>query len=101
MIRHVVAMRLVASDAHTRTQFAHEIRRRLEALDDLSDGILAINVYFDLGEVTTHWPVILVADYTTSESLHDYQTHPRHRAVVEWMNGGVVSERAVVDYELP
>jgi hypothetical protein len=101
MIRHVVALQLVASEANTRTQHAHEIQRRLEALDDLNDGILAINVHFDLGEVATHWPVILIADYTTTESLDDYQTHPRHRAVIEWMNSGVVSERAVVDYELP
>jgi hypothetical protein len=101
MIRHVVAMQLAASAAHTRTEHAHEIQRRLEALHDVNDGILAINVYFDLGEVATHWPVILVADCSTTQSLDDYQAHPRHRAVVEWMNTSVVSERAVVDYEMP
>ena len=101
MIRHVVAMQLGASEASTRAEHAHEIQRRLEELRDVNDGVLAVNVYFDLGEVATHWPVLIVADYSTMQSLDDYLTHPRHRAVVEWTNSGVVSERVVVDYELP
>jgi hypothetical protein len=101
MIRHVVTMQLVAREARARTEHAHEIQTRLEALHDVSNGIIAVNVYFDLGDVATHWPVILVADYSTTQSLNDYQAHPRHRAVVEWMNRGVVSDRAIVDFELP
>lgn len=86
MIRRVVSMQLGATDTLTRLQHAHEIKKRLEALADVTDGILAINVFFDSSQVSTFWPVILVADYASAQSLDNYQSHsttPRRRGMVE------------------
>jgi len=98
VIRHIVALQLASTDPVVRREQAATIKERLEELVDVDPGVLAITVFFDLGEVATHWPLVLVSDFSTAQSLDAYQMHPRHRAVVEWMNQGVVSDRAVIDF---
>ena len=98
MIRHVVALQLAATDGDVRRRHADEIKSRLEALADVDPGIIDIAVHFDLGLVKSHWPLVLVADYVDNDSLETYQANPRHVEVLAWMNDGVVSARAVVDY---
>ena len=98
MIRHIVAFQLASEDPDTRDRHAAEMRLRLEALADAVPGILSIAVHDDLGVVASHWPLILVSDFESSEALDQYQAHPRHRAVVDWMNDGIVANRVVVDY---
>ena len=100
MIRHVVALQLAATDSEVRRRHAEEIKARLEALADVDPGITDIAVHFDLGLVESHWPLVLVADYVDNDALEAYQAHPRHGNVLAWMNDGVVSGRAVVDYAL-
>lgn len=100
MIRHVVALQLAATDVDVRSLHAEEIKTRLEALADVVPGIIHIAVHFDLGLIATHWPLVLVADYVDNDALEAYQAHPRHGNVLAWMNDGVVSGRAVVDYAL-
>lgn len=101
MIRHVVALQLNADEPLRRARDAEEVKRRLEELSDVNSGIISIDVYFDLGEISAHWPLLLVADYSSRESLEEYQRDPRHRDVVQWMNDGVVSDRVVIDFEIP
>ena len=98
MIRHIVAFQLTTDDPDTRKRHATEIRARLEALVDAVPGVDSIEVHEDLGTVASHWPVILVSDFETAEALEQYQMHPSHRAVVDWMNDGIVADRVVVDY---
>ncbi|HSN02406.1 MAG TPA: Dabb family protein [Acidimicrobiales bacterium] len=98
MIRHVVALELAATDSEVRRRHAEAIKSRLEALADVDQGIIDISVHFDLGLVESHWPLVLVADYVDYDSLESYQAHPRHVEVLAWMNDGVISARAVVDY---
>ncbi len=98
MIRHIVAFRLVAEDPDTRRRDAAEMRTRLEALVDVVPGVLAIEVHEDLGTRATNWSVILVSEFESSEALGAYLVHPRHQAVVSWMNDGIVSDRVAVDY---
>lgn len=101
MIRHIVALNLASDVSSIRQRCANEARARLEALHDVDPGVLSVDVHFDLGVVAGHWPLVLVADCETALALDAYQAHPRHQAVVQWLNSGVVSERAVVDYEVP
>ena len=98
MIRHIVAFQLASDDLDTRERHVAEMRSRLEALADAVPGIITIAVHEDLGVVASHWPLILVSDFESSDALDQYQTHPRHRAVVDWMNHGIVTDRVVVDY---
>ena len=100
MIRHVVALQLAATEEDARRSDALEIKSRLEGLAQVVPGIVDIAVHFDVGLVASHWPLVLVADYRDNAALEAYQAHPRHLEVLAWMNDGVVSGRAVVDYEI-
>jgi hypothetical protein len=53
------------------------------------------------GQPATNWPVVKVADDVVGAILDRYQSHPRHRGVIERMSGGIVSGPAVVDFEMP
>ena len=98
MIRHLVMFKLAAEDPGQRRVDIEQIRSRLKALSDL-EGVLSIEVYPDLGVVSNHWDVVLVADYASVEALDAYQAHPRHSEVVTWING-VVTDRAIVDFQM-
>ena len=101
MIRHIVAFQLAATSDAERTRDALDFAARLEALRDVVPGVLDVSVHRDVGLVPSHWPLVLVADFTSLEALEAYQSHPRHVAVIEWANDGVVTDRAVVDFEVP
>jgi len=100
VIRHVVALQLASKDPVARREHSMRIKSDLEGLADAVQGILAIDVHLDLGVVATHWPIVLIADYDSTDSLDSYQDHPRHKNIVDWMNSGIVSDRAIVDFEL-
>ena len=98
MIRHIVVFQLASTDPDTRLHHVSEIRSRLEALADVVPGVISIEVREDLGIVSSHWPLVLISDFESQAALDQYQVHPRHRAVVEWMNDGIVVDRVVIDY---
>ena len=96
----MVALRLTGDDGDVRRQNAADVTRRLEALADVVPGILSIRVHLDLGLVASHWPLVLIADFADAAALEAYQSHPRHREVLEWLNDGLVADRATVDFEV-
>ena len=100
MIRHIVVFQLAATDPDVRLHHMNELRSRLEALSDVVPGVISIEVRQDLGVANSHWPLVLVSDFESQAALDQYQVHPRHRAVVEWMNDGIVVDRVVIDYAL-
>ena len=100
MIRHIVSFQLRAEDPELRAQHVRELTTRLEGLVDVAPGILSIRVHPDLGLSHGHWPLILVSEFESLDSLETYLAHPRHVDVVDWAIDGIVSERAVVDFDL-
>ena len=99
MIRHIVVFKLTASQPDRLSETVKEMAERLEALENVVPGILSIKVFQDLGDLPSHWEVVLISDYESREALDNYQSHPRHKEVVEWING-VAENRAVIDYEM-
>ena len=63
-------------------------------------GVLSLEVHADLGHLRTNWPVVLIADYESTTVLEAYKAHPGHQDVVQWMNSGIVVDRATVDFEV-
>ena len=84
MLRHVVSFQLATTDPQLRATHAREVKTRLEALRDVDSGIISLDVYFDVGDVAGHWPLILVGDFSNAQSLQNYAIDARHRRVVEW-----------------
>jgi hypothetical protein len=99
MVRHVVAFRLKARDAAERAADAVRIQDALQSLRGRIDEILDLHVGIDLGLVDGHWEVVLVSDFIDNAALERYQAHPEHVRVAQGISG-LVSDRAVVDYEL-
>ena len=100
MVRHIVLFRIGATAAEQRRADLAEMTKRLESLHGVVPDILSLGVHGDLGTVEGHWDVALVSEHTDAEALATYQGHPAHREVVRWLNT-VVTDRAVVDHELP
>ena len=100
MVRHVVAFRLRAKDATRRAADSRRIQEDLQSLRSQIDEILDLHVGIDLGLVDGHWEVVLVSDFSDNAALERYQAHPDHVRVAQGISG-LVSDRAVVDYELP
>ena len=98
MIHHIVVFQLAAQDNETRQRHAGELKTRLEALADVIPGVVSLSVHQDLGQVDGHWPLVLVSAFESLEVLNGYMTHPSHRAVIAWMNDGLVVDRVAVDY---
>jgi hypothetical protein len=100
MIRHIVAFRLVDGDEVTRAHHVAAIKERLTGIADAVPGVLSLEVHGDLGYIHSHWPVVLIADFESNAVLEAYQAHPRHQDIVQWMDDGVVIDRAIVDFEV-
>jgi hypothetical protein len=99
MVRHVVAFRLKAEDAAQRAADAERIQIELQSLRGQIEEIAELHVGIDVGQVDGHWEVVLVSEFADNAALERYQAHPEHVRVA----GGIsdlVSDRAVVDYEL-
>ena len=99
MIRHIVLLRLSGTSKAERHTQASLAKEKLEALSVGIDGVVRIEVREDLGFVAGHWHALLFSEFKDNASLEEYQSHPRHLEVLQWLNGGVVVDRAVIDYE--
>lgn len=97
-VRHVVAWKLGTEDPIERSEQARRIARELVALRETVPGILEISAGPDLG-VAGNWDVTLVADFADLGALDEYQRHPAHLVVVDYVRQ-VVSARVAVDFEL-
>ena len=100
MVRHAVAFRLNAKDSRQRAADAQHIQKDLQSLRGRIDEIVDLHVGIDLGHVDGHWEVVLVSDFSDNAALERYQAHPDHVRVAQGISG-LISDRAVVDYELP
>ena len=100
MIRHIVEFKLSATDPAQRAIDADGVRDHLTALLGVVPGLRSLTVLPDLGDVDTHWDLVLVSEHDSVDALNGYQAHPAHKEASAWVST-VVSERAIVDYELP
>jgi hypothetical protein len=100
VIRHVVAFRLKAEEAAQRAADSKRIQEDLQSLRGRIDEIVDLHVGIDLGLVDGHWEVVLVSDFADNAALERYQAHPEHVRVAQGISG-LMSDRAVVDYDLP
>ncbi len=99
MIRHIVAFRLAAEDAGTRTEQAAEAARRLNALHGVVPSLRAMSAGGNVLYPDTNWDLVLVADFDDEAGLDAYQVHPAHTEVTAYI-GGIRAERVAVDIEL-
>ena len=100
MIRHIVMFTLTATDEAQRATDVEEIRRRLDALVGVVEGLRSVTFNRDLGLIEAgHWDAVLVSEHDDNAALEGYQAHPDHQAAGAFIRS-VTGERATVDYEV-
>lgn len=99
MIRHVVTWKLAAEDAGQRAEQSAEVARRLNALDGVVPQLRSISAGANVAYPDANWDVALVADVDSIAALEEYQVHPAHEEVVEYVRS-VVASRVAVDFEV-
>ena len=99
MFKHVAAFKLLTDDAELKRQQAEEFAGLIQALHGQVPGLMSMEVGIDAGRIGSHFDVVLTSTHESYADLEAYQAHPRHQAVIEHGNR-IVSERAIVDYEV-
>ncbi|GAA4062522.1 Dabb family protein [Agromyces indicus] len=99
MIRHIVLFKLTDRSPHGAAEQVETLRSALEPLAASVPGVLGLRVSADTTSIATHWDAALETEHASWEDLAAYQAHPEHRRAVEAIDP-VVTERAVVDYEV-
>jgi quinol monooxygenase YgiN len=98
MVKHLVFWKL-KPEAGDRAKVVAQMKELLEALPPLIPALESLEVGVNANESEAAWDMALCTAFESWEDLQRYQEHPRHRKVVEFVRG-VVSDRAVVDYEV-
>ena len=96
MVRHIVAWKHKAELSDSQKQeHALKIKAELEALPQIIDGIIELNVYTPLQ--SNDWDLLLNSLFESEEALAAYQIHPEHKKVSAFVRS-VIQERACIDY---
>jgi len=100
MIKHIVFWRLNESAyGNDKLTNASILKEKLLAMKDKVDGLLRVEVGFDFSNEKDSCDVVLYSKFENKEALHQYQIHPDHEVIKEWLSE-VRYERRVVDYEI-
>ncbi|MGF6376556.1 hypothetical protein M2140_001633 [Clostridiales Family XIII bacterium PM5-7] len=100
MIRHIVAWNFKEGFSDTENEdHARKVKTDLEALTNIVDGILEINVRIDLLS-SSNKQVVLDSCFACEDAMAAYQVHPEHKKVVAFINE-VFENRICIDYLEP
>ena len=100
MIKHIVMWRLKdTAEGAIKAENAVKMKERLEGLIGVIPEIKALEVGFNVLESPAGFDVVLYSEFASLEDLSAYQVHPEHEKCKDFI-GKIVSDRAVVDYEV-
>lgn len=80
-----------------KNQIAYEIKRKLESLNTMIKEVKSIEVGINEILAEQAFDLVLYTEFNTQEDLSNYQKHPEHLKVVEYIRQ-VNEQRIVVDY---
>ncbi len=100
MLKHIVLWKLKdEATGHTKKENALRIKNLLEDLNGRIDGLIRLEVGFDIGADPAAVDIALYSEFVDRAALDRYQTHPLHEAVKPLVLA-VRESRTVVDYEV-
>ena len=100
MIRHIVLFKVRDEDPEMRRAGSERLGAALEQLVGKIPGLDSLRVDADASGIEGHWHLALVSEHDSWEALAEYQAHPEHVRVIEEVAADIVTDRAVVDYEV-
>ena len=99
-IRHIVSWKLSAEDTQTKREDATGIATRLRDFGrNHPELVTNLQVGTNIAYPEKNFDLVLIADFVDLSALEEYQVHPEHQAIVEFVVPRV-SARASVDFEL-
>lgn len=99
MFTHIVLWRLKdRANGLSKTENMALIKEKLELLRGRIDGLLKIEVGFDVLHTDMSADIALYAVFASREAHDHYQNHPLHRAIMPLIMEARI-ERRVIDYE--
>ncbi len=96
MIKHIVMWKLKEEDAQVKQQQMEKTKEVLEALVGVIPGLITAKVEFDC--LDNDYDLLLYSELESKQALADYQVHPEHQKIVEFIRS-IVCGRACVDFE--
>lgn len=98
MLRHVVMFRWAddVDDEHVAA-----VGAGLSALPDAIPEIVTYRHGSDVGINDGNYDYVVVGDFATADDYVTYRDHPVHRALIDRLIAGRVTDRASVQYEIP
>jgi hypothetical protein len=99
MFKHIVCFKLKDSaEGASKAENAKQIKSRLEALQGRIPGLQKLEVGINIVEDAAAYDIALYSEFTSREDAEQYQVHPEHQAVAQFI-GRVREARVVVDFE--
>ncbi len=100
MLKHIVMWKLKEeAEGQLKKANAGELKIRLEALKEKIPEIQELEVGLQMEPSEAAYDVVLVSIFQNQEGLGNYQKHPEHQKVVEFVKK-IIMDRKVVDYEV-
>lgn len=97
MVQHIVFFTFKEEALNmNREELKVEAKKRLEALVDTIPFIQKLTVGINYNPAPAAYDISLYTEFDTDEDLQNYQVHPEHVKVKDFMVE-VVADRAVVD----
>jgi len=96
MIKHIVMWKFKDEVAEADRL---EMKRKLESLKGVVPSLVDIEIGLDVVGSDASKDMVLYSEFNSLDDLKAYAEHPEHLKVVDFVKP-LVSERAVVDYEI-
>ncbi len=99
MIRHIVMWNHKDDFNHEeKVMNAQKVKNELESLPRMINGIISLNVIINPLS-TSNREIILNSLFESEDHLQQYQVHPEHVRVSQFV-GSVVKDRVCIDFEV-
>lgn len=100
MFKHIVLWKLKeTANGKSRAENARLMKERFEELANMLDGLLRLEVGFNVIEGDGAADVALYTEFDSRAAYEAYAEHPAHKALASFI-GEVRAERRVIDYEV-
>lgn len=100
MIKHIVMWTIKENaDGKSKQENIRQLKEKLEALPDLIPEIQFYEVGVNFCESDSAYDVALISHFENRSDLKNYQTHPDHVKVAEFV-AKIRDRGVVVDYEV-
>lgn len=97
MIRHIVTWNFKEGFTPEENRYhAQKVKQELEGLSGLIEGIVSFEVIVNT-LASSNRDIVLNSEFTSEETLADYQVHPEHIRVSNYV-GTVMMNRTCIDF---